>query len=44
MKKFILTAAAGLNLWILASWVNTILVNCDPGGIKAAWNLFAIIF
>lgn len=44
MKKFILTAAAAVNLWMLASWLNTIMTNCAADGAAAAWNLFRLIF
>lgn len=44
MKKFITAAAAGLDLWLLASWLNTIFANHAPGGLCAAWNVFKLIF
>lgn len=44
MKKFILTAAAAANLWMLASWLNTILTNCATGDAAAVWNLFRLIY
>lgn len=44
MKKIILAAAAAVDLWMLASWANTILTNCAADGAAAAWNLFRMIF
>ena len=46
MKKIIDLAAvlsAAFELWILASWVNMALVNCNPALIPAAWNIFNMI-
>ena len=31
-------------VWFIASWVNVIMNNRDPGGVFAAWNLFEIFF
>ena len=46
MKK-IINAAAVLSvavwLWVIASWLNVISVNCNPAALPAAWNIFNLM-
>lgn len=45
MKKIIniaVAAAALLEAWILASWLNIVFTNCNPALNIASWNIFNV--